>query len=236
MSLFFVVLHEYGHCLMARKLNMKVVDVTITPIGGVAQIYFKYNKPIQELAVALAGPAVNMVLVIPFSILTLIGCFYFPESPFFIIVTMALMSNIMLAVFNLLPVFPMDGGRVLRSLLSRKFGHEKATFYAVRVGQIGGAGLAVLAFCYGYWLAGIIFIFMGMISQAELSNAKLISHIYNLRLNLSQVLNKPEVAQANLPELILVIQSIEDIELKDKLKVVCLLSFLTDLERSGFSI
>jgi hypothetical protein len=140
----------------------------------------------------------------------------------------------MLAVFNLLPVFPMDGGRVLRALLSKKFGHEKATLYAVRVGQIGGAGLAVLAFCYGYWLAGIIFIFMGMISQAELSNAKLVAYIYDVRSELATV--NPELVNAGLPELIQAVQSIESDNREDKLKTARLLNLLIDLERSNFHI
>lgn len=234
-SIFFVVLHEYGHCLMARKYKMKVVDITILPIGGVAQIHFKYDKPISELAVALAGPAVNVFLALIFSTLALIGI-WLDDSVFLTASVLALASNVMIVAFNLLPVFPMDGGRVLRASLSRKLGHERATFYAVRVGQINGCVLAAFAFYYQYWLAGIIFIFMGLVSQSELSAAKLINSIYNIRLHLAARLNKPELTEATLPELILAIQSIQDDELKNELKTDILLNFMQDLERSNFSI
>jgi hypothetical protein len=92
----------------------------------------------------------------------------------------------------------------------------------------------VLAFCYGYWLAGIIFIFMGMISQAELSNAKLVAYIYSVRANLAIV--NPELANAALPELIQAVQSIECGNREDKLEIARLLNLLIDLERSNFSI
>lgn len=235
-SIFFVVLHEYGHCLMARKLNMKVIDITILPIGGVAQIHFKYDHPMKELAVALAGPMVNVVFAVLSAITTLIGCYYFDDSTFLTASAIILIVNLMLVVFNLLPVFPMDGGRVLRALLSQKLGHERGTFYAVRVGQIGGCIMAGLAFYFNYWLAGIIFIFMGLMAQGELSLAKLIQSLYNIRLHLATVLNKPELREASLPELIQAIQAVQDDELKNALKTDILLSFLQDLERSNVTI
>ena len=172
-----VTLHEYGHALTARKFGIKTRDITLYPIGGLARLEHMPDKPIQELWVALAGPAVNVVIaaalfvyltltnaLVPFSQLTLsTGSF----------IERLMLVNISLLLFNLIPAFPMDGGRVLRALLAMNMDYVHATQIAATVGQ-------GLAFLFG--LAGLFgnptllfiafFVWMGASQEASLVQVK----------------------------------------------------------------
>jgi Zn-dependent protease len=144
-----VLLHEFGHCLTARAYGIRTRDITLYPIGGIARLERLGRRPIEELFVALAGPAVNVAIAF---VLTLalfpFGADLIPgalerDTPgnlagFFVL--MLLLGNLLLATFNLIPAFPMDGGRVLRSLLSIRLGRLRATELAARI----GLGIAVL--------------------------------------------------------------------------------------------
>ncbi|HKB03239.1 MAG TPA: site-2 protease family protein [Gemmataceae bacterium] len=141
---FIIVLHELGHALAARYYGIPTKDITLLPIGGVARLERMPEKPAQELVVALAGPAVNVVLAVFFGALLLLQGPLQPK-PMAVsldggLVTQLFKINVWLVLFNMLPAFPMDGGRVLRAVLAMRLGANRATQIAARVGQ----GMAIL--------------------------------------------------------------------------------------------
>lgn len=167
-----VVLHELGHALTARKYNIGTRQITLLPIGGVASLEAMPEDPKEELMVAIAGPVVNLViavllyLIVPFEnfinqdpeVLEELFSSINGENFTFILFS----ANIVLAVFNMLPAFPMDGGRVLRALLSMKMDRVRAT----QIASVLGQGVAFLLFFYGLLANPIliliaIFVFFG---------------------------------------------------------------------------
>ncbi|WP_420601109.1 site-2 protease family protein [Flagellimonas sp.] len=176
---FCVVLHELGHALTAKKFGIGTKQITLLPIGGVASLEKIPEKPAQELLVALAGPAVNvliamvLLLFIPLqsylgldveALNQLVNAPDFQTFLFFLFV-----ANVMLVVFNMIPAFPMDGGRVFRALLTFRLGRVKATEVASGLGQI----LAVLFFILGLMLNPFLilialFIFFGAYGENQM--------------------------------------------------------------------
>jgi Zn-dependent protease/CBS domain-containing protein len=141
-----VVLHEFGHILVARHFGIATPEVVLLPIGGMANMQAMPEKPSQELAVAIAGPAVNIAIAIV--LLALLGEIkpdYLTrlDDPRVSLFERLAAANIFLAVFNLVPAFPMDGGRVLRAILAMKLGKSRATHIAASIGQ-------ALAFVFGF--------------------------------------------------------------------------------------
>ena len=139
-----VVLHEFGHIFAARRYGIRTPDVTLLPIGGVASLERMPEKPSQEIVVALAGPAVNLVIAV--LLMVVLGArFDFTqmaqlEQAQTTLIGRVAAANVALLVFNLIPAFPMDGGRVLRALLATGLGYTRATRVAASIGQ----GLAVV--------------------------------------------------------------------------------------------
>jgi stage IV sporulation protein FB len=147
-TLFFcVLLHEFGHIFAAKRYGIRTPDVTLLPIGGLARLERMPKKPSQELVVALAGPAVNVVIAAGL-FLFLGGMPAHSLTPRLDSTTAFLqtimVANIWLAIFNLTPAFPMDGGRVLRALLATKLPYTRATQIAATIGQ-------TIAFAGGIW-------------------------------------------------------------------------------------
>lgn len=174
-----VVLHELGHALTAKRFRINTQRITLLPIGGVASLEKMPEKPMHELLVALAGPAVNVVialllaLVVPvrsyfnFDAIVLEEVLYQPTFQNFLFYLF--IANVMLVVFNMIPAFPMDGGRVLRALLSLKLGRVEATQIASGIGQ----GLAVLFFVVGllfnpFLILIAFFIFFGAYGENQM--------------------------------------------------------------------
>lgn len=179
-----VLLHELGHALTARRYGIKTSDITLLPIGGIARLEKMPDSPVQEFWVAVAGPAVNVAIAAGLFVwLALTNGFIAAEK--FTLVGGSLLqqlmaANLFLAAFNLLPAFPMDGGRVLRALLSTRLGRRRATAIAANVGQGMAIILGIVGFFYNPFLVFIaIFIFLG--AQAEAGVVELQSVLGTLR-------------------------------------------------------
>lgn len=158
-----VVLHEYGHALTARQFGIPTRDITLLPIGGVARLERMPRSPLQELAIAVAGPAVNVViaagLFVALALPPVVAALPVAVASF---LTQLAWVNVALVVFNMLPAFPMDGGRVLRAVLAMVLPYAAATRAAAGVGQVAAIGLALLGLFSGNFvlvlLAGFVFL------------------------------------------------------------------------------
>ena len=167
-----VVLHELGHALAARRYGISTPDITLLPIGGLARLSRMPEKPAEEVVIAIAGPLVNVVIA---GVLFLLGADLSLDPERIVtygdaFISQLVVINLYLFAFNLIPAFPMDGGRVLRALLAFRLGRGRATRIAARVGQGLAIVFALLGLVWGNVLlmliAGFVFLAAGSESGA----------------------------------------------------------------------
>ena len=172
-----VVLHELGHALTARRYGIRTRNIILLPIGGVASLERMPEDPKQEMTVALAGPAVNLVIafglwlwlsvsktLVPVDDLTLTGGLFLQRL---------MVLNVILAIFNLLPAFPMDGGRVLRAALAMRMSRNRATQVAAKVGQGLALWMGFVGILYNPFLLFIaLFVWIGAAAESGMEQIK----------------------------------------------------------------
>ncbi len=176
-----VTLHEYGHSLIAQKYGHKTRDIVLTPIGGIARLESMSEHPKEEAIIAIAGPIVNLIITGMLAmVLVLSGKSHMihldsaigQNQLKFEFIRLVMMSNFYLATFNVIPAFPMDGGRILRALLSLKLSRLKATLIAARLGQVFAVLFLIFALSQGHWLLCLISIFILITASHELKQVK----------------------------------------------------------------
>lgn len=175
-----VLLHELGHALAAKAYGIPTVDITLYPIGGVARMEKMPEKPVQELVVAIAGPLVNVVIIIVLgAVLLAMGgldveamstdpaTWASQGGPIKSLLQILLSANVIMVVFNLIPAFPLDGGRVLRALLATRMEYAQATKLAAGIGQGLALALGIFAAFNGMFLLILIAIFIYVAAESE---------------------------------------------------------------------
>jgi Zn-dependent protease/CBS domain-containing protein len=168
-----VLAHEFGHIFTARSFGVATPDVTLLPIGGVARLERIPEEPYEELLIALAGPLVNVAIAL--LLVVLAGARLDPghllavESPNTSMVDRLAAVNLFLALFNMIPAFPMDGGRVLRAVLASRMGYVRATEIAAVIGQGVAFALGFVGLLYNPILIFIaIFVYLAAASEAHM--------------------------------------------------------------------
>ena len=181
-----VTLHELGHSIAARAFGIPVRDITLLPLGGVAQITRNPEKPIHELIIAIAGPLVNVVIAgilflavgASLAATMLDGQGLLPaglnEPSLQTLLFWLFAANVTLVLFNLIPAFPLDGGRILRALLAMGLGYPRATRIASAIGQFIAIGLGLFGFFAGNFILVLIavFIFFGAGQETAMAESK----------------------------------------------------------------
>ena len=171
-----VLLHEYGHALMARHYGVNTRDIIVTPIGGIARLERMPRKPLQELMITIAGPSVNLVISgILLVVLLASGNSLIPEEGLqnmFQFPVLLMWLNLFLFLFNLIPAFPMDGGRILRSSLGFFVDHQSATMVAGILGQILAAGFCLIGIFFGQFSLLLIGGFVFFAARVEIAASR----------------------------------------------------------------
>jgi Zn-dependent protease len=187
-----VVLHEYGHALTARKFGIDTVDITLYPIGGVARLERIPENPRQELLVAIAGPAVNLgivlILLAAFGLTKFLDVERLAENRGDLMHKLMvwgdfwkqlMLANVVMIVFNAIPAFPMDGGRVLRSLLAMKIDRVKATDIAAGIGKVLAIALGIYGIYSQHYLLAFTgwFVWLGASQEARAVRQQSVSYL-----------------------------------------------------------
>lgn len=196
-----VVLHEFGHALTARRYGVSTRDIILLPIGGVARLDHLPEKPAHEFWVAIAGPLVNIAIAALLSVYLfrftpeqrweILNGVVYAKGNFFLddytnvdrfIFFMAWL-NVILAAFNLIPAFPMDGGRILRALLSIPFGRLSATMLAARIGQVLALGMIVAGVWKSNPMYALIGLFVLFTAESEYRSVKMEAMVSQLKVD-----------------------------------------------------
>ena len=192
---FFVTVHELAHSLVAKRFGIQVKEITLLPIGGIASLTGMPKKPAHELLISIAGPLTNVAVVVLFYIplRLFMGPDFFHSSfrAFFTgglpmqggkaLLAWVYWMNLMLAAFNLIPAFPMDGGRILRALLTERFGLRQATKVAVNIGIGFAILLAYFGLTQGSILTIVIALFIFIAASSEEMQVNVRETIRNFR-------------------------------------------------------
>jgi len=184
----FVTAHELCHSLVAKRFGIKVPQITLLPIGGVATMGAIPEKPYQEFAISVAGPLFNVILglLMFFPIYGLVGreAFFKPSLDSWPQTFSYLFwINPILAAFNLLPAFPMDGGRLLRAAFARKLGYRKATEIAVNFGHAFALIFAFIGILYSHIMLIVIAVFIYMAASNEGTQVEVKEILKNYRVS-----------------------------------------------------
>jgi Zn-dependent protease/CBS domain-containing protein len=174
-----VLAHEFGHILTARAFGVATPDVTLLPIGGVARLERIPEEPRQEFLIAIAGPAVNVAIGLG---LVLAGAHLDAaalsvDNARISMLDRLAIVNLFLAVFNMIPAFPMDGGRVLRAALASRLGHTRATELAAAIGQVAAFILGFVGLFWNPMLIFIaVFVYLAASSEAHMVALRAMAH------------------------------------------------------------
>lgn len=182
-----VVLHELGHSLVAQRLGVEVREIVLLPIGGVAMLSRMPRRPLHELLIAVAGPLVNVVIAgalfawlgsqspVPLDGSSLVNLSEAGPSTDTLL-RWLLAANISLVIFNLIPAFPMDGGRILRAILGMFLGFSRATRIAAGIGQMLALALGLFAIFNGQILLALVagFVFLGAGQERAVEEARVL--------------------------------------------------------------
>lgn len=252
-----VILHELGHSLAARKYNIDTVDIIISPIGGLARLKEIPQQPSKELFIALAGPLVNLVIagLVAAYLHFVIGTNLIPRNLENLellgysidFMKFVFLMNILLVIFNLVPAFPMDGGRVLRALLSFKLERVRATRVAMWIARIISFVFIIISFFSNHITLGLIGVFVFIMSGKEYNYVRIIkkastkiSEIFRSDFSIIKTTDKYDVVidifKNGREKNFLVfdddeklVGSLPEIYLKDALKNINRLSLISDL-------
>ena len=180
-----IVVHELGHALLARRFGIRTRDIMLLPIGGIASLERMPERPSQELAVALVGPVINLVIAallwgVPGAFARQLG-----------------VINIGLALFNLIPAFPMDGGRALRALLAMRLGSERATDVAAACGKAFAIAIAVFGLFFNPLMV-LIAVVVWFGAQQERALAHLKSALHDVPVS-AAMLRRVDTVRADQP-------------------------------------
>jgi len=177
-----VVLHEFGHALMARKFGVITRDIVLSPIGGVARLESIPDRPLHEFFIAIAGPLVNLCIAALLGLILFVASgqvipelneFRFDEPLEFL--RFITFMNFALFLFNLIPAFPMDGGRILRAILSAKLGKVKATRIASFIGRVFAIGFVVFGVFNQQIVLALIGLFIFMMAGQEYNQTRIMA-------------------------------------------------------------